>query len=83
MDKLYIKHVDMLMNYETYMPNKSIQVSSKAKNKVINSRSINVEILRTGINQTDISTHKMTEITARKTIKKDPSKLQNKVLGEF
>jgi hypothetical protein len=57
MGKMYIKHVDMLMNYETYMPNKSVQIRRQAKNKVINSGSINVEISRTDMNHTDTSTH--------------------------
>ncbi len=44
MGKMFIKHIDMLMNYETYMPNKSVQIKGEAKNKVINSGSINLEI---------------------------------------
>jgi len=83
MGKMYIKHVDMLMNYETYMPNKSVQIRGQAKNKVINSGSINVEIYRTDMNHTDTSTHKMTETSTRKTIKKEPSKLTTNVQGEF
>jgi len=57
MGKMYIKHVDMLMNYETYMPNKSDQIRRQAKNKVFNSGSINVEISRTDMNHTDTPTH--------------------------
>jgi hypothetical protein len=72
MGKIYIKHVDMLMNYENYMPNKSVQIRGQAKNKVINSGSINVEISRTDLNNTDTSTHKMTETSARQKIKKEP-----------
>lgn len=40
--KLYIKHMDMLMNYETYMPAKSVQLRDDLQKRNHNASSINI-----------------------------------------
>lgn len=68
--KLYIKHMDMLMNYETFMPLKSVQLRDELQKQNHIPSSNNIQLAKT-------------EVSPLKTMRKKQSKLERTSQGDF